>query len=164
MGRMRTWLATFALVFLAQAAGHAQAPAASTQKPAPPPKSTTQPLPKPPAKAAPEEVTPIPTGPPFNPELLTTRWQARWIRPQGVGAKDFGVYHLRKSFTLAAVPKKFVVNVTADNRYELFVNGTRLRPDLREAIWTTGVSRPWIRPAAQGRRQRARRRRVELRR
>ena len=61
----------------------------------------------------------------FNPNLLVTRWQAQWIRPQGSGAKDFGVYHLRKSFTLDAVPKKFVVNVTADNRYELFVNGTR---------------------------------------
>jgi len=121
-------IAVFAIALAAQSPDYAQAPAASAQKPAAPaPKPGAQPAAKPPsAKAAPTDLTPLPTGPAFNPELLTTRWQARWIRPQGVGAKDFGVYHLRKSFTLAAVPKKFVVNVTADNRYELFVNGTRV--------------------------------------
>ena len=114
------------MVVAAHAPGDAQTAPAAAQKPsAPPPKSGAQPPPKAPAKAATADFTPIPTAPAFNPNLLVTRWQAQWIRPQGSGAKDFGVYHLRKSFTLDAVPKKFVVNVTADNRYELFVNGTR---------------------------------------
>jgi hypothetical protein len=61
-----------------------------------------------------------------NPELLTSRWKAHWIRPAGAPPKAFGVYHLRKAFDLATVPGRFIVHVTADNRYELFVNGTRV--------------------------------------
>jgi hypothetical protein len=71
--------------------------------------------------------SPARSGPaPVNPALLTSRWKAHWIRPAGAPPKAFGVYHLRKTFDLAAVPERFVVHVTADNRYELFVNGTRV--------------------------------------
>jgi hypothetical protein len=76
--------------------------------------STSQPAP--PASAAPQGV---------NPDLLRERWTAHWIRPGGAPPTDFGVYHFRKTFTLGAVPRRFVVHVTADNRYELFVNGQR---------------------------------------
>ena len=63
---------------------------------------------------------------PIDPDLLRTRWKAHWIRPAGAPAKASGVYHFRKSFDLPSVPGTFVVHVTADNRYELFVNGARV--------------------------------------
>ena len=61
-----------------------------------------------------------------NPELLTRRWTAQWIRPADAPPKGFGVYHFRKTFELASAPGRFVIHATADNRYELFVNGRRL--------------------------------------
>jgi len=64
----------------------------------------------------------------INPELLANRWTARWIYPAGAAPTAFGVYHYRKEFSLAARPERFVVHVTADNRYRLFVNG-------RQAAW-----------------------------
>jgi hypothetical protein len=63
--------------------------------------------------------------PTTNPDLLRSRWSAKWIRPAGAPPKGFGVYHLRKAFDVAAKPNRFVIHVTADNRYELFVNGVR---------------------------------------
>jgi hypothetical protein len=36
------------------------------------------------------------------------------------------VYHFRRDFELAAKPATFVVHVTADNRYQLYVNGERV--------------------------------------
>jgi alpha-L-rhamnosidase len=52
-------------------------------------------------------------------------WTARWIQPAGEGLSQraYGVYHFRKSFDLADVPERFVIHMSADNRYRLFVNG-----------------------------------------
>ncbi|MDR3194257.1 MAG: glycoside hydrolase family 78 protein [Tannerella sp.] len=51
------------------------------------------------------------------------KWTAHWITyPEG-SLYDYGVYHFRKTFTLDAVPASFVLHVSADNRYRLFVNG-----------------------------------------
>lgn len=61
-----------------------------------------------------------------NPALLTSRWSAQWIRPADAAPRDFGVYHFRKAFDLPARPGSFVIHVSADNRYQLFVNGTRV--------------------------------------
>jgi hypothetical protein len=66
------------------------------------------------------------TTPRPNPELLTGRWTARWIAVPGAPKQDFGVYHFRRGFDLAAQPGRFVVHVTADNRYQLYVNGHRV--------------------------------------
>ncbi len=60
-----------------------------------------------------------------NPALLRAPWPAKWISHPSAN-REFGVYHFRKSFTLTAKPSSFLVHVTADNRYELFVNGTRV--------------------------------------
>jgi hypothetical protein len=64
--------------------------------------------------------------PPINPELLSSRWSAQWIRPEGATSKGFGVYHFRKHLALEMKPERFVVHVSGDNRYELFVNGVRV--------------------------------------
>jgi len=36
---------------------------------------------------------------------------------------DYGVYQFRKAFTISSKPATFIVHVSADNRYKLFVNG-----------------------------------------
>ena len=61
-----------------------------------------------------------------NPELLTRVWTARWISVPQTSGFDYGVYHFRRTFELSAAPPSFVVHVTADNRYQLYVNGERM--------------------------------------
>ena len=56
-------------------------------------------------------------------DLATDNWTARWISVPGAGAQDYGVYYFRKDVDLAAVPADYVVHVTGDNRYKLYVNG-----------------------------------------
>ncbi len=60
-----------------------------------------------------------------NPKLLTERWEARWISAPGASPFDSGVYHFRRTFELSSKPATFLIHVTADNRYQLFVNGER---------------------------------------
>lgn len=56
-------------------------------------------------------------------ELLTQRWPAHWITESTAPKAAYGVYLFRRSFDLATVPERFVVHVTADARYRLWVNG-----------------------------------------
>jgi len=58
----------------------------------------------------------------INPELLKRHWPAYWITCPGVPQKDYGVFHFRKKINLDQVPEKFVIHISADNRYRLFVN------------------------------------------
>ncbi|GET22809.1 alpha-L-rhamnosidase C-terminal domain-containing protein [Prolixibacter denitrificans] len=60
----------------------------------------------------------------INPSLLNRPWSARWISHPTASPVEYGVYHFRKSFDLADVPGKFIVNISGDNRYRFFVNGT----------------------------------------
>jgi hypothetical protein len=81
-------------------------------------------------------------SPTINPDLLPQAWKADWIRHPDGPAREFGVFHFRKTFTLAAAPKRFVVHVSGDNRYELFVNGQRVatgpaRGDLKHWRYAT---------------------------
>jgi alpha-L-rhamnosidase len=62
----------------------------------------------------------------ITPKLLSDRWSADWIAPSGAPPFDYGVYHFRRTFDLAAKPSTFVVHVSGDNRYRLYVNGTRV--------------------------------------
>jgi len=57
------------------------------------------------------------------PDWTNQYWTARWILHPTTPARQYGVYHFRKSFELAQKPNRFVVHVSADNRYRLFVNG-----------------------------------------
>ena len=59
-------------------------------------------------------------------KILTQEWPAQWIAPTGVSLTDYGVFHFRKTFNLENAPEKFVIHVSADNRYELFINGERI--------------------------------------
>ncbi len=44
----------------------------------------------------------------------------------GVVEKAYGIYHFRKTFDLPEDPNQFIIHVSADNRYVLFVNGTEV--------------------------------------
>ncbi len=49
--------------------------------------------------------------------------RARWIAPPGVPPDSFVVFHARRTLDLPERPAHFVVHVSADNRYRLYVNG-----------------------------------------
>lgn len=59
----------------------------------------------------------------INPELITNHWNAQWITHPTESALNYGVFQFRKSFDLTAVPAEFIIHISADNRYRLFVNG-----------------------------------------
>ncbi|MDR0354057.1 MAG: family 78 glycoside hydrolase catalytic domain [Opitutaceae bacterium] len=58
-----------------------------------------------------------------HPDLQENRWPARWIDVPGEPPAAYGVYHFRKTFSLNQAPETFIVHVSADNRYKLYVNG-----------------------------------------
>jgi alpha-L-rhamnosidase len=51
-------------------------------------------------------------------------WNSEWIAAPNDPGTEYGVYYFRKNLELAAKPASFVVHLSADNRYKLFVNGT----------------------------------------
>ena len=67
-----------------------------------------------------------PGAPPARLELLHTPWPSEWIACPGAEGHKPGVYHFRKRLALAGRPAHFLVHVSADNRFILYVNGTRI--------------------------------------
>ena len=70
-------------------------------------------------------------------ERLRKPWNAQWITGPGVPInrfnarsdltlKDYGVFKFRKTIALNDKPASFVVHVSGDNRYKLFVNGRQV--------------------------------------
>jgi alpha-L-rhamnosidase len=60
----------------------------------------------------------------IDPSILHEQWKARWIAVPNEPSKEYGVYLFRKNIDVAGKPSSFVVHVSGDNRYKLFVNGT----------------------------------------
>ncbi len=60
----------------------------------------------------------------INSELLLDHWSANWIASGEDSGLDYGVYHFRKTFNLEKVSNEFIIHISADNRYRLFINGT----------------------------------------
>ena len=94
----------------------------------------------------------------INPALLDSwsekqvynngRWSAQWITsPEADG--DYGVYFFRRDLKLAETPGQFIIHVSADNRYKLYVNGTQVaagpaKGDVRNWSFDTVDIAPWL--------------------
>lgn len=50
-------------------------------------------------------------------------WKAKWIAASNDDGQQYGIYYFRKSIDVAVKPDSFIVYVSADNRYKLYVNG-----------------------------------------
>ncbi len=62
-------------------------------------------------------------GPPTGePDVINKRWHAQWITVPGASNDGYGVYLFRKTIELSTIPNKFIIHVSADNRYKLFIN------------------------------------------
>jgi hypothetical protein len=87
----------------------------------------------------------------INPKWLTGHWKAHWITHPAESVLDYGVFHFRKSFELATVPPEFIIHVSGDNRYRLFVNGKAVcfgpaRGDLEHWNYESIDIAPFLKP------------------
>jgi alpha-L-rhamnosidase len=60
---------------------------------------------------------------PIGNTLRQKPWNAQWIAVPGDNGHSYGVFYFRKNINLKVKPSSFVVHVSADNRYKLYVNG-----------------------------------------
>jgi len=57
----------------------------------------------------------------INPCLNSKPWPAKWISfPE---SSNYGVYLFRKELIINAKPEKYIIHISADNRYKLYING-----------------------------------------
>src|SRR3954463_12724948 len=61
-----------------------------------------------------------------EPPVFNGAAPAHWMAPAGTPADTFTVFHARRTFLLEKVPARFVVHVSADDRYRLYVNGMQM--------------------------------------
>ncbi len=50
-------------------------------------------------------------------------WKSSWITHPQASRTDYGVFHLRNEIILDEVPDSFIIHISADPRYRLYVNG-----------------------------------------
>lgn len=55
--------------------------------------------------------------------MLKHAWNAQWITHPSESTQDYGVFLFRHEFELNKNPEEFIIYVSADNRYRLYVNG-----------------------------------------
>lgn len=83
----------------------------------------------------------------FSPMAMAQ--EAPWIAYPSASVNDYGVYHFRKAFHLDQVPESLVIQLSADNRYHLFVNGQRVcygpaKGDLQTYKYDVVDLSPWL--------------------
>ena len=69
---------------------------------------------------------PLSAQPDLPPDPPHREWKASWITHPTAPLRDPIVLHFRRSLNLASVPASYVVRVSADNRFILYVNGKRV--------------------------------------
>lgn len=80
-------------------------------------------------------------------------WTAQWITASHVPQRDEVILHFRKVFDLAQQPKQFIVDVSADNQFILWVNQQRVgsgpsRSDLGHWKYETYDLAPLLHPGS----------------
>lgn len=76
-------------------------------------------------------------------------WNANWIAAPNDPGNGYGVYYFRKNIDLGEKPARFVIHVSADNRYKLYVNGVLVslgpaRGDIYYWNYETVDLAPWL--------------------
>src|SRR6201996_748233 len=84
-------------------------------------------------------------------DLKAQLWPAKWITSDDAPARDEAVLYFRRRVELSSPPHRFVVNVSADNRFVLYVNGQRAgsgpaRSDLSHWHYETFDVGPLLKP------------------
>lgn len=87
----------------------------------------------------------------INPDLLINHWKAAWIAHPTESALDYGVFHFRKNFDLKEKPGEFIIHISADNRYRMYVNGTPVcfgpaRGDMKHWFYESIDIAPFLKP------------------
>lgn len=57
---------------------------------------------------------------------LKHTWRAKWITHPTANVLDYNVFLYRRSFLLDTLPESFIIYLSADNKYSLFINGKRI--------------------------------------
>lgn len=58
-----------------------------------------------------------------NPIYKPANFEASWISNPDVAPNEYSVSLFRKTFELATKPDAFIINISADNKYKLYING-----------------------------------------
>ena len=89
-------------------------------------------------------------GPDIRDELKHQSWSASWVKVPGVPSAEPGLFLFRNALVLDEVPGQFIIHVSADNRYKLYVNGQWIglgpaRSDAFNWIYETYDLAPYLR-------------------
>jgi alpha-L-rhamnosidase len=63
---------------------------------------------------------------PAQPDPLHRDWKAAWVTHPTAPLREPLVLHFRRALELQSAPPRYIVRVSADNRFILFVNGNRV--------------------------------------
>lgn len=85
----------------------------------------------------------------FISQAQFVNWTAHWIMHPTAQPQNHAMILFRKNFELQKKPEKFVVHLSADNHYSLFVNGKYItrgpaRGDLSHWFYETLDLAPWL--------------------
>lgn len=85
----------------------------------------------------------------INPKLLEELWSAKWVTHPDITGDEVGVYLFKKVLTFETAPKDYVINISADNRYVLYINGKVVargpaRSDLNRWLFETINIAPYL--------------------
>ena len=88
-----------------------------------------------------------------NAPVVRQHWSAQWISHPTAPLREAITLHFKKAFDVGAVPARFVVHVSADNRFVLYLNGQRVgdgpaRGDLAHWRYETFDLAPLLKPGA----------------
>lgn len=55
-------------------------------------------------------------------DLVNSAWNAQWITHPAILGKEMGLYFFKKILVLDSEYEEFIINISADNRYKLYIN------------------------------------------